>query len=401
MATTGGANITVDGLVFGYDTGYPLVSGNSDTYKFNRGEPTANALNGDIIGTGNGASLGSDDFGDYIQLADITSSYSRLQLPNITVNSNDTYTWTFELYSDETISRSGNKFYFDTNEYSDQFPSSNDLSRLSSTLTYTDPMPAGKWVPYKLRVTMKDNLTGAFAYDFFNFTYPTFQNKKIYYRNMQVEFKDHQTPYVGQGGVRSVSGSLIDLTRTTDIDLSNVSFDSNAQMTFDGTDDWLNIPVTLNAGNFTYETVIKQYGSSSHNIFSAGTGNPSSGGTNIQAFVNSSGGRINLYAPVGGSGWEYGTYDNTGNFTATNNVNYHIVVVNLNTTWKIYVNGDLVGDIDSFVPTVGNSVGVARAAMQTPNSKSSKVSLTKIYNRALTAQEVLQNYNAVKERFSL
>ena len=147
------------------------------------------------------------------------------------------------------------------------------------------------------------------------------------------------------------SESLLDLTGNSTIDLTNVSFDSNAQITFDGTDDWLNVPITLNAGNFTYETVIKQFGSTSYDIFTAGTGDPSNGSTNIQARVSSGGGVVNLYAPVGGSGWEWGTYDNTGNFTATSNVNYHIVVVNLNTNWKIYVNGELVGDIDSFVPT--------------------------------------------------
>jgi len=176
---------------------------------------------------------------------------------------------------------------------------------------------------------------------------------------------------------------------------------SGGSMVFDGTDDWLNVPITLNAGNFTYETVMKQFGSTSYQIFAAGTGGPSNGGTNIQAFVNSSGGLVNLYAPVGGSGWKWGTYDNTGNFTATTNVNYHIVVVNLDTTWKIYVNGNLVGDIDSFVPTVGNRVGIARNAMQAANDTSSQVSLVKIYNRALSSAEILQNFkNSGPQTFS-
>ena len=128
-----GPKIDTDALLFGYDTGYPLITTSNDSYKFNLGEPTTNKLNNNILGQGNGASLDSDDFGTYIQLADITSSYSRFQLPSITVVSNEVYTWSFELYSTETITQSGNKYYFDTNEYSDQFPTSNDLSRVGFT----------------------------------------------------------------------------------------------------------------------------------------------------------------------------------------------------------------------------------------------------------------------------
>ena len=115
MGSSAGPNMIEDGLVFGYDTGFPAVSGNLDSYRFNLGEPTTNKLNSNILGTGNGASLGSDSFGDYIQLANKTSSYSRFQIPNITVTSNETYTWNFELYSGDTITKSGN-YYFDTNE---------------------------------------------------------------------------------------------------------------------------------------------------------------------------------------------------------------------------------------------------------------------------------------------
>ena len=42
MAFFRGPNIVKDNLVFGYDTGYPVVSGISDTYRFNSGEPTEN-----------------------------------------------------------------------------------------------------------------------------------------------------------------------------------------------------------------------------------------------------------------------------------------------------------------------------------------------------------------------
>ena len=221
---------------------------------------------------------------------------------------------------------------------------------------------------------------------------------KVFLTSPQMEQKGHVTPFTRTS--RSATQGLIDLKGTSTIDLTNLSFDSNAQMTFDGTDDWLNIPVALNAGNFTYETVM-QASNASYEIFSAGTGVPSSGGTTIQAFVNSSGALINLYAPVGGSGWQYGSYNNQSAYVGVSGAIRHITVVNLNTNWKTYVNGVLVGDVNFFVPNTGNAIGVARAAMQNISTVSTTVYMSKVYNRALTAQEVASNFNAIKSRFSI
>ena len=63
-----GPNIERDGLVFGYDTGYPLVSGNSDTYKFNKGEPTVNF----ITELGDPAQeIARGEFGQYFNLVPV------------------------------------------------------------------------------------------------------------------------------------------------------------------------------------------------------------------------------------------------------------------------------------------------------------------------------------------
>ena len=39
-----GPKIITDGLVFGYDTGYPQVSSSVSSYKFNKGQPTTNLI---------------------------------------------------------------------------------------------------------------------------------------------------------------------------------------------------------------------------------------------------------------------------------------------------------------------------------------------------------------------
>ena len=61
----------------------------------------------------------------------------------------------------------------------------------------------------------------------------------IYMTGLQVEENGHPTQLTA--GTRSVSGSLLDLTGNSTIDLTNVSFDSNAQMTFDGTSDYIDL----------------------------------------------------------------------------------------------------------------------------------------------------------------
>jgi len=62
---------------------------------------------------------------------------------------------------------------------------------------------------------------------------------EVYMAYPQLEAKSHATQFVD--GTRSVTQGLIDRTGNTTIDLSNVSFDSNAQMTFDGTDDYVTL----------------------------------------------------------------------------------------------------------------------------------------------------------------
>lgn len=69
--------------------------------------------------------------------------------------------------------------------------------------------------------------------------------------------------------------------------------------------------------------------------------------------------------------------------------------------FKIYVNGefDVQGtQANNFTDTAGYRIGLNRGGVQ---EYAGNISSVKIYNRALTATEVLQNFNAVKTRFGL
>ena len=107
---------------------------------------------------------------------------------------------------------------------------------------------------------MKSDLTGAYSYDFLNFIKPHFTSKKIYYRNMQFEHnKSHHTPFVD--GTRSSTQSLIDLKKTIDINVDDASFDSDARLSFDGTDDRLDgingVGISNYSTPFSMECVFK------------------------------------------------------------------------------------------------------------------------------------------------
>lgn len=390
-----GPKIVKNGLIFGYDTGYPQVSTNDDSYTFNLGEPTTNVLNDNILGTGNGASLGSDDFGTYIQLANQTTSYSRFQLPSITVSSNETYTWSFELYASETFS-SG--YSWDTNEYSDQYPSSNDASRLTYSQDTPSTMPAGEWTPFRLTVTMIGGLTGAYTYDFFRFFYPTFQNKKIYYRNMQFERnKSHKTPYVGQGGTRSVSGSLIDLKRSNDINVTNVSYNTKALPTFDGSDDKIVINHDSSiqpTSAITLEFIVKA-GSSQGNLYPRLCDKSTyllhlsqTAPYTLALNITTSGG---LRQTAVGSSLAHSEY-------------IHVVAIYDGQNGKIYKNNSVVATNSwaSSLP-INNSTSNLHVGGNSDNSRAfnGEIPVFKIYDRALTAEEVKQSYNALKARFDI
>jgi len=89
----------------------------------------------------------------------------------------------------------------------------------------------------------------------------------FYMTGFQVEEKAHPTQLTA--GSRSAdSGSLIDLTGNSTIDLTNVSFDSDAQVDFDGSNDYGEISDStlfdFGTSDFSMEAVIKGTGTSNY-----------------------------------------------------------------------------------------------------------------------------------------
>jgi hypothetical protein len=86
---------------------------------------------------------------------------------------------------------------------------------------------------------------------------------------------------------------------------------------------------------------------------------------------------------------------------AINNVVCNYSTVGGNTNFQIYVNGILIDQTTSAGSLTNDSTSQLKIGYDTVGYQNMRVYSFKIYNRALTASEVLQNYNATKGRFGL
>jgi hypothetical protein len=392
MASTGGANTVVDGLVFGYDTGYPLVSGNLDTYKFNRGEPTENQIS-QMVGstdfsypevtyrstaTETNVSDSTAPGGKYSRFTGIDDSsnnqlYSRFNTANIDVR-NSTITYSVYLKGSGTCHLT---IYADNIGYG-----------TSSTITLTN-----KWTRYTYTRAVTNYTTNCWVA-----VRGVLNTTDVYIASQQAEIKSHTTPFTT--GTRSATESLIDLTRTTNIDLSNVSFDSNAQMTFDGTDDraTYTTPHDDSVTELTYELVFKGSRGEDYTYILHNNGQDITTGNSFCTF-GWLGSTDNIYGSFNG---HYSSmYDTTT--TIDSNKYYHLTLVWNGSTQKFYINGveKKSMNLGSIVKTLSTTTSIGGEKNAAHRMMTGTVPLVKTYTRALSAQEVLQNYNALKERFSL
>ena len=216
----------------------------------------------------------------------------------------------------------------------------------------------------------------------------------------QFEIKNHRTQY--SNGTRSATQGLLDVVGTTQIDLTNVSFDSNAQIVFDGTNDYINIGsgtgINQLSGDFAISlwamrTAGGNYGNLIGDYYTNNTG--TTGEWQIMMGPSS---QLNLYKV--GSGY---IISNTAS-GFSNNTWINVVVTRLGNLVTMYANSNVIAtgtDSTSYGTVTGNlNIGIDGNNSSEPfPGNIASISIYK--NRALSAQEVLQNYNATKSRFGL
>ena len=395
MAGAAGPNTAETGLVFAYDTG------NTSTCFY--GEPTTNvayAVNNNLNSGGNWwINGGNATFNDndtsipkpnvsnvntsnlYVFSSLVTGTGSNQQLGSSIITINPSTTYSFSIW------------YYFTGTSMQVYPYvrtavNNDLLAYFAYNGDTNGAnwPKNQWLLLKATVITQANETGIYMSSYTG----TSLGDKVYYFGYQIEQKAHCTPLVL--GTRSGTQGMVPFISNSTLDLDLVSFDTNAQMVFDGTNDYLNTGKTAaqlgmydasyTAECFCYPTVL----SADKNMF--GTD-----GSGYRQGLHLTFRDTNIYMGHYSSDFQAGT-------VSINNW-YHIVFrYNAATsTASIFKNGVLQGSggIASFIGTtnilISREFGAGYFAGYIP--------IAKIYNRALTDLEVAQNFQANRYRFGI
>jgi len=180
---------------------------------------------------------------------------------------------------------------------------------------------------------------------------------------------------------------------------------NGGSIVFDAIDDYVRIGTCSNwypmsTSAFTFDAWVKSPG--------LGSGNTVNGiiclGYGLPLDMTSAGNiQLGVYDVITSGS----SYVISANVNTLDNKWHHIVSTNDGLTSKIYIDGvfntsrsaPFYGDIKS--TWYSSTCGVGIDANDTSKTRfNGNISIVKVYNKALSAQEVLQNYNATKSRFS-
>jgi hypothetical protein len=185
--------------------------------------------------------------------------------------------------------------------------------------------------------------------------------------------------------------------------LNGVTF-SGGSMSFDGVDDLITVPLiySITSGqSISYEVWVYPKGQNGE-IINKGTSDGGSFPDNPRIFLRSNG---SIYWD-----WSYPGTDVYMNFSTINcTVNQWNQVVGVaiaGGSLKVYINGSDAsgsvsgGNLPNPLPTTTNDLQIGGVTW-VPRYNNASIAIVRVYQKELTATEVLQNYNATKGRFGL
>ena len=207
---------------------------------------------------------------------------------------------------------------------------------------------------------------------------------------------------------RSYTAGLKDLTGNSTINLTNVSFDSNAQMTFDGSNDYISLGdnslFDFINGIGSVEAIVKFPSS-----WTAGSQYPNLISKGASAGWDTDGWSLFGFRSYGsGTGYTLGigirnteTVQTTLAYDQPADTWIHVVGTLDGSSIKIYINGTLVTTNSQTVNPGDNNTNVYIGRDPSSQYFPGDIPYVKVYSRALTASEIRANYNAIKGRFNI
>ena len=390
-----GPKLINDNLVFGYDTGHG-VADNSTATRFYKGKPVVNMLSyGDDFNSWTKAK----NSGSYptintkVKEGPISGTMAdRLSLPsdgsypriyqNFTPTSTTAHVFSVWLKG-ETTGQGCFVGAFRNSPWS--LPSSTNFNITT------------EWVKYSFNINPADTT----SHQIYIGSHNSHGGKSFLISKAQLAPGTISSPFTN--GSRSSTASLIDLKKSTNIDLFNVSFDSTGQPILDGTGDYFQTDTNCGVtGDITLEVVFEEFGGTAPHTTILCTDTNHNRGAKLMSYKNHD--RYGLWLGFGSSGLLAMVSG-----ALVNNTKYHLVG-----TWSqstgiayIYLNGVLTGTIntgETSQMSLANglvTVGSDYHGLESSYGLNGSVPVSKIYNKVLTAEEVKQNFNAYKNRFNL
>ncbi len=421
MATIGGPNTEKDGLVFGYDTGYGVADPGALT-RFFKGRPTSNIANGvafvhDTSGGSAGSCVDAPEKGPGWKKVTITARGSNFRIIQFgsypTLASNVTYASSFEAdwgnmrgkgYSlTQDGSGGGNRNYFKNGSYA---------TGVTSTVDIDNTLLDGH-VGMNITKTVENNGTHVHVPFIYNGgTNTTGLNDYFYYKEYQQEVGTIPTPYVDN--TRSNTQSLIDLKRTTDISVANMSFDSTGQPDYDGTDDYIELGDSLNStgSNATFEMVFKAtetndtyrimlgWGNGSSNYSGIHIGNWMSGYTDESFHVTFNSNTLTMLVRKGHTFYKDNKFHHAIVTVGYNNYSIWIDGVEQTFTFSAGSQSTILNNVIGYNSNITSQIGRRPYGGGSGYFKGD-LPVMKVYDRILSDEEIKQNYNAYKNRFDI
>jgi hypothetical protein len=227
--------------------------------------------------------------------------------------------------------------------------------------------------------------------------------KTFYITDYQAEALPYSTPFTPAGTTRSATQGLLPLVGTNTIDLTNVSFDSNAQMVFDGTNDYLTISdsTSLQFGDvFTVNAWVNPTNlNARYGVFTTRRFNTAG---SWQFEVGTASGGTNRVAVTGLGTWIFETPNNVISPNVWTNICF-VKPGNGVRGGTLYINGNEISPLVTTPYTILNNsdVKVIGSGTNLGQFFPGRIANVSLYNRILTSIEVRNNYSDFKTRFNL
>jgi hypothetical protein len=414
-----GPNANIDGLVFGYDAGIN---------RFNNGMPGVNITTGFNLrwsGANNaGSTFESNGYEEYVDIPTLGRRLVRsMDIYNDYPNSGNCCPSLFEYgYS---LSVSGNTTY-----------AYQIIYKVNSGYTHPNFMyhyeyNGGSYITeYGVHTTgQREHIGDGWYHAWATFTTNASCNiihTGLWYYQYNVRDKvslaaisivqgSNIRPYqqlIPSATTRKNDESLIDVKRSTTIDVSNVSFNGSGQPTFDGTNDTIELGTQLNSystptieaifkstdtGNTSFRNIVGWGATASGNYSGLHIGNITSAYGDESLHVICNGATLQMYVRKGHSFYHDNQYHHV---VATLSLGANKIYIDGEAQDVYYLNGDINTNSGGFNLT-NNLSYIGRRSYGTDGIFLGEIPVVKIYNRPLSATEVYNNYLAYKGRFGI